>query len=86
MSKRIGISDLRKDYADKIDDLADFLSKNLDLESVIEKDSVVLNGELSRKRVRVLIKKFLHKNQMKGYRLISEGEIWQIKKRKEYQI
>ena len=77
---------MRKDYADKIDDLADFLGKNLDLESVIEKNSIVLAGGLSRKQVRVLVKKFLHKNQMKGYRLISEGGIWQIKKRKKYQI
>jgi len=69
-----------------IDDLAEFLSQRLGKEVMISGDEVHLEveGSAMRKRVKQLLKKFLHKQGLKeDLRVISVGEgVFRIKKRR----
>ena len=83
MAKVIDVSDLKKNNGKKIEKLADFLRAKLNLEPVIEKNNITLSSNLSGKKTRFFVKKFLHKNEMKAYRIISQEGGWKIKKQKK---
>ena len=80
----IEVSDLRKEGADKIKDLAEFIKTSMNVELVVETKTISLkDGGPSKRYLRVLIRKFLHKYELKGrYRLISGGENAMIVKRR----
>jgi hypothetical protein len=82
----IEVSDLRKEGAGKINDLAEFIKARMKVELAVETKTISLkDGGPSKRYLRVLIRKFLHKNKLKErYRLISGGEnIMIIKRRKK---
>ena len=86
----INVSDLRSYDGENVKDLADFLEKRLDGTVTVAKKEVTLafeeGKEASRSCLRLLLKKFLHKADLKEeLRVISGGEnSFTIKERKVY--
>ena len=86
----IDVSDLRSYDGENVKDLADFLEKRLDGTVTVAKKEVTLafeeGKEASRSCLRLLLKKFLHKADLKEeLRVISGGEnSFIIKERKVY--
>jgi hypothetical protein len=86
----IDISELRSFDGESVKSLANFLESRLDGAVVIAKKEVTLDfeegNESSRSFLRVLLRKFLHKEALKeDFRVISGGEnLFVIKERKEY--
>jgi len=80
----IEVSDLRKKDAEKIKDLAEFIKTGMKVDLTIETKTISLkDGGPSKRYLRVLIRKFLHKHKLKGrYRLISGGENTMVVKRR----
>lgn len=75
----IGISDLRKEFdGDTVKLLADFLVEKLKVDFELTGSDIILNYEeenpISRSYLRVLLKKFLHREQMKDFRVIAGKE------------
>jgi hypothetical protein len=84
----IGISDLRKEFdGDTVKLLADFLVEKLDVDFELTGSDIILNYEeetpISRSHIRVLLKKFLHREQMKDFRVIAGKESGFIVKMKK---
>ncbi len=81
----IDVSDLRQAGTDKIKDLAEFIEARMKVELAVETKTISLkDGKPSKRYLRVLIRKFLHKNKLKErYRLISGGENTMIIKRRK---
>jgi len=84
---KIDVSELKGDESKLIDKLADFLKEKTGGEVTTEAKTVTLKGEgeaLSKKYVRVTLKKFLHKHELSDtLRVISNEEnTLKIKKRK----
>ena len=86
----VDVSDLRGYEGDYVQALADFLEKRLDVTVALAKKEVTLEFEEekevpSRSRLRLLLRKFLHKEYLKeDLRVISGGEnVFIIKDRKE---
>ena len=90
LSTVINVSDLRSYDGENVKDLADFLEKRLDGTVTVAKKEVTLafeeGKEASRSCLRLLLKKFLHKADLKEeLRVISGGEnSFTIKERKVY--
>ena len=86
----IDVSDLRGYEGDCVKDLGDFLEKRLDGTVTVAKKEVTLEfeegKEASRSCLRLLLRKFLHKADLKEeLRVISSGEnSFTIKERKVY--
>ena len=86
----IDVSELRSFDSDSVKDLTDFLEKRLDSTVVLAKKEVTLDfeegKEASRSCLRVLLRKFLHREALKeDFRVISGGEnLFVMKERKEY--
>jgi hypothetical protein len=86
----IDVSDLRGYEGDCVKDLADFLEERLDGTVTVAKKEVTLafeeGKEASRSCLRLLLRKFLHKADLKEeLRVISGGEnSFAIKERKVY--
>ena len=80
----IEVSDLRKEGADKIKDLAEFIETRMKVELTVDAKTIsIKDGGPSKRYLRVLIRKFLHRSELKGrYRLISGGESTMIIKRR----
>ena len=86
----IDVSDLRGYEGDYVQDLVDFLESKLDVTVSSSKNEVTLEFEEekeapSRKDLRLLLRKFLHREYLKeDLRVISGGEdVFIIKERKE---
>jgi hypothetical protein len=66
--------------------LADFLKEKTEAEVETTTDAIIVKSEdknVSRKYVRVLLKKFLHKNELKEYfRIIGTKETITVKRKK----
>jgi hypothetical protein len=75
---KINISKLKKEGSDLIKELAEFVKEKTKAEVETTVDALIVKGEeksVSRKYLRVLMKKFLHKNELKDYfRVISDKE------------
>ena len=85
----VNVSDLRGYEGDYVNDLADFLDERLDVTVASAKNEVTLEFEEekkapSRKDLRLLLRKFLHREYLKEtFRVISGGEnTFIIKERK----
>jgi hypothetical protein len=84
---KVDASELKGDETKLIEKLADFLKEKTGGEVAIEAKTVTVKGEgeaLSKKYVRVTLKKFLHKHELsESFRVISNEEnTLKIKKRK----
>lgn len=85
----IQISELRGKNAEKIRDLAEFLKSKVDAKIDVVGNEIILNYEKVKERppktyIRVLLRKFLHKTELKEqFRVISGKEnVFIIKERK----
>jgi hypothetical protein len=85
----IQISELRGKNAEKIEDLAEFLKGKVDAKIDVASSEITLNYEDRKERppktyIRVLLRKFLHKAELKEqFRVISGKEnVFIIKERK----
>jgi hypothetical protein len=83
---RINISEIKSEDSSLIKELADFLKEKTEAEVETTTDAIIVKSEdktVSRKYVRVLLKKFLHKNELKEYfRIIGTEETITVKKKK----
>jgi beta-lactamase regulating signal transducer with metallopeptidase domain len=83
---RINISEIKSEESSLINELIDFLKEKTEAEVETTTDAIVVKSEdknVSRKYVRVLLKKFLHKNELKEYfRIIGTEETLTVKKKK----
>jgi beta-phosphoglucomutase-like phosphatase (HAD superfamily) len=87
---KIDASELKSEGKDVIKELADFLKEKTGAEVTTESKKVTVKGEgaaVSKKYLRVLVKKFLHKRELKDYfRVISDEEdTLKVKERKLYE-
>jgi hypothetical protein len=88
---KIDASELKSEGKDVISELADFLKEKTGAEVTTESNKVTVKGEgaaVSKKYLRVLVKKFLHKSELKEYfRVISDEEedTLKVKERKLYE-
>lgn len=75
---RIDISELKDEGSDLIRELANFLEEKTGAEVKMETNEMIIKGEeesASKKYLRVLLKKFLHKNELReSFRVISGKE------------
>ena len=92
MKTSIDISELRKDAdGDTVKELVDFLEDKLANVKVDTSGSEVTivyeeEGVFSRSYLRVLLRKFLHKSDLKDFRVIAGREVsFVLKKRREKQ-
>lgn len=84
---RIDISELKSEGSDLIKELAELLEEKTKVEVETATDEIILKSEeeaVSRRYLRVLLRKFLHRNELKDYfRVISGGEnTWVVKEKK----
>lgn len=78
METEINVSELKNEGGDVIKELTDFLKEKTKAKVDTQTDKVIVKGEektASRTYVRVLLKKFLHRKELKEYfRVISDKE------------
>ena len=70
METKINISELKGEGSDLIKDLTEFLKEKTKVKVETTVDSIIVKGEgktVSRTYLRVLLKKFLHKNELRDY-------------------
>ena len=84
---RIDISELKSEGSDLIKELVELLEEKIKVEVETATDEIILKGEeeaISRRYLRVLLRKFLHRTELKDYfRVISGGEnIWVVREKK----
>jgi hypothetical protein len=87
---KIDASELKSEGKDVIKELADFLKEKTGAEVTTESKKVTVKGEgaaVSKKYLRVLVKKYLHRRELKDYfRVISDEEdTLKVKERKLYE-
>ncbi|MEM2099012.1 MAG: 60S ribosomal protein L22 [Candidatus Bathyarchaeia archaeon] len=87
---KIDASEIKHEAKDIIKQLADFLKEKTNTEVTTEAEKVTVKGEgeaASKKYLRVLLKKFLHKQKLKEYyRIIATDEdTLKVKERKLYE-
>ena len=82
----IKISDLKSEDGNFIKELAELLKEKTKAEVETTTDSIIVKGEgnsVSKKYLRVLLKKFLHKKELKDYfRVIGDEESLTVKAKK----
>lgn len=85
--KRIDISELKSEGSDIIKELAEFLEEKTKAEVETATNEIIVKGEgktISKKYLRVLLRKFLHKIELKDYfRVIGGRENTLIVKEKK---
>lgn len=83
---RINISEIKSEESSLIKELTDFLKEKTEAEVETTTDAIIVKSEdknVSKKYIRVLLKKFLHKNELKEYfRIIGTEETLTVKKKK----
>jgi hypothetical protein len=87
---KINASEIKNEGKDTIKNLANFLKEKTNAEVTTEAETVTVKGEgeaVSKKYLRVLVKKFLHKQELKEYyRVIADEEnTLKVKERKLYE-
>jgi len=84
---RIDISELKSEGSDLIKELAELLEEKTKVEVETATDEIILKSEeeaISRRYLRVLLRKFLHRTELKDYfRVISGGENTLVVKEKK---
>jgi len=74
---KINVSELKSEGGKVIKELSEFLKEKTNVEVNTATDSITLKSEektVSRKYLRVLLKKFLHKAELKDYFRVIGGE------------
>lgn len=75
---RVDISELKSEGSDRIKELAEFLKEKTKVEVETATNEIIVKGEekvIPKKYLRVLLRKFLHKTELKDYfRVISSKE------------
>jgi len=74
---RVDISELKSEGSDLIEELAEFLKEKTKAEVETATDEIVVKGEgkkVSRSYLRVLLRKFLHKQELKEYFRVIGGK------------
>ena len=83
---KINISELKSEEEDLIKELAEFIREKTNAEVEAATDFITVRGEegkVSRKYLRVLLKKFLHQIELKEYfRVISHEDSLMVKEKK----
>ena len=83
---RINASELKVDEPKIIDKLADFLKDKTAGDVTTDGKEVTVKGEgaaITKKYIRVTIKKFLHKHELtETFKVIGDGEALKVKERK----
>ncbi|MCW3999612.1 MAG: 60S ribosomal protein L22 [Candidatus Bathyarchaeota archaeon] len=83
---KVNASELKADENKLVEKLADFLKEKTGGEVATEGKTVTVKGEgeaLSKKYVRIVVKKFLHKHELSDtFKVIGEEEALKIKERK----
>jgi len=87
---KIDASEIKHEGKEIIKELADFLKEKTNAEVTTDAEEVTVKGEgeaVSKKYLRVLMKKFLHKQELKEYyRVIADAEdTLKVKERKLYE-
>lgn len=84
MEIKIDISDLKTEGEDVIKELTGFLAEKLGVDVEKSADNLLVKGEVQKRYLRVLLRKFLHKSGLKKYfRVISKDEnVLSVKERK----
>jgi hypothetical protein len=87
---KIDVSKLKSEGKDIVKTLTDFLKEKTSADVVADAKVITVKGEgeaVSKKYLRVLLKKFLHKNELKDtYRVIGgEEETLKINERRVYE-
>ncbi len=87
---KIDASEIKREEKNIIQQLADFLKEKTSAEVTTEAEVVTVKGEgeaVSKKYLRVLMKKFLHHQELKEYyRVIADDEdTLKVKERKLYE-
>ena len=87
---KIDASEIKNEGKNVIKELADFLKEKTNAEVATEAETVTVKGEgeaVSKKYMRVLVKKFLHKQELKEYyRVIADEEdTLKVKERRLYE-
>jgi len=74
---RVDISELKSEGSDLIKELVEFLGEKTKVEVERETDEIAVKGEgknVSRSYLRVLLRKFLHKQELKEYFRVIGGK------------
>ena len=74
---RIDITELKSEGSDLIKELAEFIKQKTGSEVETAMDEIIVKNEeknVKRKYLRVLLKKFLHKNELKDYFRVIGGK------------
>jgi hypothetical protein len=87
---KIDASEIKREGKDITKQLADFLKEKTNAEVTTEAEVVTVKGEgeaVSKKYLRVLVKKFLHKQELKEYYRVIAGDedTLKVKERKLYE-
>src|SRR4030042_593329 len=87
---KINASEIKNEGKDTIKNIANFLKEKTNAEETPKPKTVTVKGEgeaVSKKYLRVLVKKFLHKQELKEYyRVIADEEnTLKVKERKIYE-
>lgn len=87
---KVDASEIKHEGKEIIKELADFLKEKTNAEVTTDAEEVTVKGEgeaVSKKYLRVLVKKFLHKQELKEYyRVIADAEdTLKVKERKLYE-
>jgi hypothetical protein len=90
MELKVDASELKSEGSKVIQKLANFIKEKTSAEITTESKTITVTGEgtaVSKKYLRVLVKKFLHKQKLKEYfRVISGDEdTLKVKERKLYE-
>jgi hypothetical protein len=90
MEIKVDASELKKEKGTSIKELADFLKEKTSADVTTESEEVTVKGEgeaVSKKYVKVLLKKFLHREKLKeNYRVImNEDNVLKVKERRIYE-
>ena len=90
MEIKVDASELKKEKGDVVKELADFLKEKTSADVTTESKEVTVKGEgeaVSKKYVKVLLKKFLHKQALKeNYRVImDQDDVLKVKERRLYE-
>jgi hypothetical protein len=90
MEIKVDASELKREKSNAIKDLADFLKEKTNAEVATEAEKVTVTGEgdaVTKKYVKVLLKKFLHKQELtETFRVIMDkDDTLKVKERRLYE-
>lgn len=90
MEVKVDASELKREKGDLIKPLADFLKEKTSADVIEQAEMVTVKGEgdaVTKKYVKVLLKKFLHKQELtETYRVIMDkDDVLKVKERRLYE-